>query len=88
MLLDELVSLGLRLEREGEVIFAEVDAGVDIAPHIDHIKACKPALLAALGLRERIIQAVTVAPEHFNRAEYDRLWVRWHAQEAKEEATP
>lgn len=88
MLLDELTELGIHLERKDEAIFAKVESGANITLHTERIKANKPELLAALQLREQIIAAVTVEPEFFNREEYDRLWVLWHAENAKEESTP
>ena len=33
-------------------------------------------------LKARIIETLTVEPEHFNREEFDALWVLWHAHEA------
>lgn len=40
-----------------------------------------PHAEAALALRERIIAAVTVDPERFDRAAYDALWQQWDALE-------
>ena len=55
MLLDDLAGLGIHLVRDGDAILADVADGADIAPHTARITACKPALVAALHLRERIV---------------------------------
>jgi hypothetical protein len=38
------------------------------------------------SLKARIIQAVTVEPDQFDRAEYDRLWTHWKGQDGREES--
>jgi hypothetical protein len=39
---------------------------------------------AVEALKARIIEAVDVDPEQFDRGEYDRLWALWKAQDVKE----
>ena len=85
--LDELVDTGIRLRRDGDDLVADVLPTADLSLHTDHIKMHRPELLQEL-LQRQIVAAVTVAPEHFNRAEYDRLWALWHAQDAKEKSRP
>jgi hypothetical protein len=85
MLLDELAGLGIHLECEGEAIFADVQEGSDITPHVERIKAHKPALLREL-LQRQIMAAVSVEPELFNRDHYDQLCVLWHAHDARGES--
>lgn len=80
-LLAELDAAGVRLSLAGGDLRYRTRAGVSIAPYQERIAAHKPALLAEL-LKARIIAAVTVAPERFDRAAYDRLWEQWDALEA------
>ena len=74
-LLDELLETGIRLGRDGDDLIVDVLRSADFAPYMDRVKREKPALLNELRLREQIVAAASVAPEHFNREEYDRLWV-------------
>jgi hypothetical protein len=53
-----------------------------------HEKSPVPGAPDAELLKARIIETLDVEPEHFNREEYDRLCVLWHAQNPKEESTP
>ena len=69
-------------------LIAEVLPTTDLSLHTPRIKAHKPALLAAVRLREQIVAAATVSPEHFNRADYDTLWQLWHAHDVKEPSNP
>ena len=87
-LLDDLMDAGIRLKRDGGDLIADVLPTADLSAHTQQIKASKPALVSALQLREQIVAAATVSPEHFNRKEYDALWALWHAIESKEEPTP
>lgn len=41
----------------------------------------------AEALKARIIAALDVEPDQFDRAHYLRLWTLWKAQDAKEEST-
>ena len=86
-LLDDLAAAGVRLALAGDDLRYQTRPGVSISPHRERITAHKPALRREL-LQRQIVAAVTVAPEHFNRAEYDRLWALWHAQDAKEKSRP
>jgi hypothetical protein len=87
-LLDDLMDVGIRLKRDGDDLIADVLPTADLSAHSQRIKASKLALACALHLREQIVAAATVSPEHFNRKEYDALWALWHANESKEEPTP
>ena len=80
-LLADLEAAGVRLSLAGDELRYQTRPGVSIAPYRDRITAHKPALLVEL-LQRRIIETVTVAPEHFDRTELDRLWARWKAHEA------
>jgi hypothetical protein len=86
-LLDALDAAGVHLSLAGDDLRYQTRPDVSIAPHTDRIKVHKPALRQEL-LQRQIVATATVAPEHFNREEYDRLWVRWHAQDAKERTAP
>jgi hypothetical protein len=86
-LLEELLDAGIRLGRDGDDLIADVLPTADFSLHTQRIKAHKSALLSALDLREPIIAAVDVEPQRFNREDYDALWVRWHAHDAKEPST-
>jgi hypothetical protein len=86
-LLDGLNAAGVHLSLAGDDLRYQTRPGVSISPHMEQITAHKPALRRDL-LQRQIVAVITVAPEHFNRAEYDRLWVLWHAQDAKEESRP
>jgi hypothetical protein len=81
--LDELNAAGVRLSQSGDDLRFATNPGVSIAPFRDRIVANKPALVAALGLQEQIIQAATAATAAFDRRLYDRLWADWHAFEAE-----
>jgi hypothetical protein len=83
----ELAAAGVRLSLAGDALRYQTRPGVSIASHTEPIQAHKPALLREL-LQLQIVAAVSVEPQHFDRAEYDDLWRRWHAQDAKEESTP
>jgi hypothetical protein len=83
-LLAELEAAGVRLSLAGDDLHYQTRSGVSIAPYRNCITAHKPALLVEL-LQRRIIEAVTVEPASFDRAEYDRLWTRWKAHEAARE---
>lgn len=85
-LLAELERAGVRLSLAGDDLHVQARAGVSIAPYRERIIAHKPALLAEL-LKARIIAAVTVEPERFDRAEYERLLARWKALAASEAAS-
>jgi hypothetical protein len=78
-LLDRLHAAGIRLGCDGGTLYADVLPGVNLTPHAATITAHKPALLAALSLRERIIAAVTVEPAAFDRPAYDALWTQYRA---------
>lgn len=80
-LLEELEASGVRLSLAGDDLRFQTRPGVSVAPYRLRITAHKPALLAEL-LKARIIAVVTVSPDQFDRAEYDRLWERWKAHEA------
>ena len=80
-LLAELEAAGVRLSLAGDDLRFQTRPGVRIGPYRAQITAHKPALLAEL-LKARIIEAVTVEPADFDRAEYDRLWILWKAHEA------
>ena len=69
--LDDLMDAGIRLKRDGDALVADVLPAANLSLHIPRIKADKGALLTALRLRERIVEALDVEPEHFNREEYD-----------------
>ena len=86
-LLDELIAAGIRLGRDGNDLIADVLPTADLSPYTAHIRAHKPALLREL-LQRQIVAALDVAPADFDRDAYDRLWVLWHAHDAKEESTP
>jgi hypothetical protein len=77
-LLADLEAAGVRLSLSGDDLRFQTRHGVSITPYRERIAARKPALLAEL-LRARIIEAVTVDPGQFDRAEYDRLMARWEA---------
>jgi hypothetical protein len=85
-LLDELDAAGVRLSLDGVHLRYQTQPGISITPHTERITAHKSALHREL-LQRQIVATGTVAPEQFNRAEYDRLWALWHAQDAKEEST-
>ncbi len=85
-LLVELEAAGVRLSLAGDDLRFQTRPGVRIAPFREQIAAHKPALLAEL-LQRQIIKVVTVEPADFDRAEYDRLWTLWKAQDAAR-ATP
>jgi hypothetical protein len=85
-LLDELLAAGIRVGRDGDDLIADVLPAADFAPYTDRVRREKPNLLKEL-LQRQIIAAVTVEPEHFNRAAYDRLCALWHAHDAKKAAT-
>jgi hypothetical protein len=77
-LLDEFASVGIHLLRDGDIILADVVEGADLVLFRGHITENKPALLAALRLREQIVVAASVAQAAFDRRQYDALWERWH----------
>jgi hypothetical protein len=81
--LDMLAGRGILLVRDGDSIAADVSPDADLACHAQTIRAHKPALLAALALRARIIAAVTVDPANFDRPAYDALWARWYEENAR-----
>jgi anti-sigma-K factor RskA len=76
-LLDALCAAGVRVSREGEDLRAVCDPGVRLAPFADAIRGHKPAILAELRLRERIVAAATAPTESFDREGYDALWAEW-----------
>jgi len=86
-LLAELSAAGIHLTREGDNLRVRMRPGTSLNLYTDHIRANKPALLREL-LQRRIIEALDVEPEDFDRIAYDRLWVLWHTQDVKEESTP
>jgi hypothetical protein len=87
VLLDELEAAGVRLSLAGDDLRFQTRPGVSIAPYRERITANKPDLLAEL-LKARISAVLDVEPEQFDRAEYERLWARWKAHEAAEQASP
>lgn len=82
---DQLYDLGIRLVRDGDVLSADVQPGVDIAPHLDLIREHAPVLLRAADLREQIITAATVDPAEFDRVTYDAMWAEWNALDTVQE---
>lgn len=78
-LLDELDNAGGRVVREGDNLRVRAAPGATLDLHTPRIKDARPAILAALRLRERIVAAATAATAAFDRAEYDRLWAEWDA---------
>jgi hypothetical protein len=86
-LLTDLEAAGVRLSLAGDDLRYQTRPGVSIAPHTERITMHKRALCREL-LQRQIIAVLDVEPAHFNREEYDRLCVLWHAQDAKEESTP
>ncbi len=80
-LLADLEAAGVLPTREGADLRYRTRRGVSIAPCRDRIAGTKPAILAELRLRERIVAAATAATAAFDRAEYDRLWAEWHAHQ-------
>jgi hypothetical protein len=85
-LLAQLRSVGITLTREGDHLRVRALPGVALAPHLDQVRANKPALLRAL-LQEQIMAALTVAPDRFDRDGYRRLVVLWK-QHGGEEHEP
>ena len=83
-LLDDLMDAGILLTRDGNDLIADVFPTADLNPHMEHIKAHKPALLSALKLRERIIAALDVEPTDFDRRHYDDLRTHLSHLEAKD----
>ena len=81
-LLAELEAARVQLSLAGVDLRFQTRPGVRVAPYREQIVAHKPALLVEL-LQRRIIEVVTVEPADFDRAEYDRLWTRWHELEAR-----
>lgn len=77
-LLAVLEAAGVRLSLADDDLRFQTRAGVSIAPFRAHIASHKPAIMAEL-LKARIIEAVTVDPARFDRAEYDRLVAQWEA---------
>jgi hypothetical protein len=84
-LLAELDGVGIHVTREGDNLRVRAELGISLVPYVERIAAQKPALLRVLRQR-RIIAALDVEPEDFKCEEYDRLWVIWHTQDAKEPA--
>ena len=82
-LLADLEAVGIHVSREGDNLKVRGEPGVSLTPYLERIKPHKPTLLREL-LQRQIIVALDVAREDFNRTEYDRLWVLWHAQDVKE----
>ena len=87
-LLVELENAGIRLDHDGDALFANVLPGWDITQYRDRIAASKPLLLAVLHLQDQIVAAASAAQEAFDRATYDELWRRWHALQEGQETTP
>jgi hypothetical protein len=82
-LLAELEAVGIHLAREHDRLRVRGEPGVRLGPYLERITPHKPALLQALLQRE-IVAAVSAEPAEFNRDAYDRLWLRWHAQDTRE----
>jgi len=78
-LLDQLIDAGISLARDGDDLVVAIADGVNFETFREQIRSTKPAIVAELQLRERIVAAATVPVERFNRAEYDQLWTKWHA---------
>jgi hypothetical protein len=85
-LLADLRAAGVTFAREDDDLRVRAKPGVELAPHLDLVRANKPALLRAL-LQEQILAALTVAPDRFDRGEYERLVVLWK-QHGGEEHEP
>ena len=83
-LLDELLAAGIRLGRDGDDLVADVLPTANLSPHTQRITAHKSALLSALHLRERIIAALDVEPDDFDRRHYDELRARLSHLDAKD----
>ena len=81
-LLAELDATGISVTREGDNLRVRGNPGVSITPDMSRIKAHKPALLAALHVRERIVTAASVERSLFDRDHYDALWAEWYAHES------
>ena len=81
-LLAELEAVGVHLSLAGADLRYQTQLGVRIAPYRARIAAHKPALVREL-LKDRIVAVVTVDPDQFNRAEYERLWALWKGRETK-----
>ena len=81
VLLAELEAAGVRLSLAGDDLRFQTRPGVAIAPFRERIAASKPALVVEL-LKARIIAVVTIEPDQFDRAEYERLLALWNAHEA------
>jgi hypothetical protein len=86
-LLVELAGVGIHLTGEGDNLRVRAEPGISLSPYLERIKPHKSALLKAL-LQRQIVAALDVTRQGFDRAEYDRLWMLWHTQDAKEESTP
>lgn len=82
-LLNDLTTAGFQLHRDGDRVQVIPPSGASLDPFRERIRQNKPALLQEL-LQAEIIAALDVAPEHFDCQQYDELWQRWHALEAKE----
>ena len=83
-LVDEVQAAGIRLSHDGDALAADVLPGVDLDPYRHRIAEFRPALLAELDLRARIVAAASAAQASFDRAAYDELWRRRHALAAQE----
>jgi len=84
-LLAELEAAGVHVTFAGDNLRVRANPGVPLSPYVDQIRANKPALLREL-LQRRIVAALDVEPHDFDRTAYDRLWVLWHTEDAKEES--
>src|SRR5215213_6853317 len=83
-LLDELDAAGVRLTLAGNELRYQTRSGVSITPHMEHITAHKSALLREL-LQRRILESVNIAPQPFDREQYDQLWQQLRALPDPEE---
>ena len=71
-LLADLDAVGVCLSLAGDDLRYRTRPGVSIAPYVVRIAAHKSALLREI-LQRRIVEAVDVAPEHFDAEQYDQL---------------
>ena len=82
--IDQLTNAGIRLVCDDNDLIADVLPDATLDPFCIRIQEHKPALLTELRLREEIVAAASVDPEHFDPAELDRLWTLWHEHNPKE----
>jgi hypothetical protein len=83
-LLADLEAVGIHITREGDNMRVRANPGVLLSPHVDQLRANKPALLREL-LQRQIIAALDVEPHDFDRRTYERLCMLWHTEDMKEE---